>query len=123
MTPDEELRAAAEKLRTLAAEASEAPWTVNEWGNVESADFAEAAEVWPLQAKPGANADYIALMDPDVGAALADWLDQAARSCDAAETAARRVFSDDAAERNRWIADQTDTNALAVARQILGSQP
>lgn len=45
------------------------------------------------------NAEYIALMHPDVGLALADWLD-------------------DAAEDARQIGP--DYRALAVARQILG---
>ncbi|WKD36536.1 hypothetical protein [Streptomyces xanthophaeus] len=123
MTPADELRAAADKLRTLSTEASEPPWTVNQWGNVESADFAEAAEVWPLQAKPGANADYIAAMHPGVGAALAELLEDHAKSCDAAEMAANQVFVNEPAERERFIARQTNPRALAVARQILGSQP
>ncbi|MFD4740586.1 hypothetical protein ACFWNQ_24960 [Streptomyces virginiae] len=109
MTPAEELRVAAEKLRTLSTEASEPPWTVNQWGNVESADFAEAAEVWPLQAKPGANADYIAAMHPGVGAALADWLDAYAEHL--------------AATTHPGWQETTAPVQLAVARQILGSQP
>ena len=74
-TPADELRAAATKLRELATAASSAPWTVNTWGNVETAGLEEVAEVWPLQASPGVNAAYIAAMGPNVGAALADWLD------------------------------------------------
>lgn len=105
MTPAEELRAAAEKLRALAAEASEAPWTVNRWGNVESADFSEAAEVWPIQAKPGNDAAYIAAMHPGVGTTLADWLHTAAANASALT----------------WP-NQFIESALAVARAINGSQ-
>lgn len=74
-TPADELRAAAEELRDYASTASPAPWAVNQWGNVETSGHEEMAEVWPLQANPGANATYIALMGPDVGHALADLLD------------------------------------------------
>ncbi|MFC7929146.1 hypothetical protein [Streptomyces cinereoruber] len=76
-TPAEELRAAAQKLRETVAAASPGPWTVNDWGNVQTARHEEVAEVWPLQSKPDANAAYIALMGPDVGQHLADLLGSA----------------------------------------------
>ncbi|MFJ3834477.1 hypothetical protein ACIPY6_03050 [Streptomyces sp. NPDC090054] len=106
MTPADELRAAAEKLRTLAAEASPAPWTANRWGNVETAGYEEVAEVWPLRAKPHANADHIAAMHPGVGTALADWLDATAS-----------YYTPGPAHPTHVV------HALAVARAILGSQP
>ncbi|MFE3583719.1 hypothetical protein [Streptomyces vinaceus] len=101
MTPAEELRAAAEKLRVLAAEASPAPWAANQWGNVETADYAEVAEVWPLSAPANVNVNYIAVMHPGVGAALARMLEQAA------DALAGQDVPD-------------DEPALAVARAILG---
>ncbi|MFJ1647954.1 hypothetical protein [Streptomyces sp. NPDC088258] len=62
--------------------------------------------------------DYIALMEPAVGAALADWLDAAARAHEAAVKAASGVWPEphEAAERDAWITDQP---ALTVARAIL----
>ncbi|MFB6776534.1 hypothetical protein ACFCX0_03675 [Streptomyces sp. NPDC056352] len=122
-TPAAELRAAAEKLRSLAAEASPAPWTVNQWGNVETAGYEEVAEVWPLQSGPQVNAAYIAAMHPAVGLVLADWLDAAAKSYDALVIGAASVWrrSDEVEERDAWVAKQTDQYALAVARQINGT--
>ena len=66
---------------------------------------------------------YIATMDPTLGLALADWLDAAAVTYDATVKGAAGVWSDptDAAERDAWVAKQTDQHALAVARQILGT--
>ncbi|MGY4902535.1 hypothetical protein [Streptomyces sp. 900116325] len=67
---------------------------------------------------------HIALMRPELGLALADWLDAAAKSCDAAVIGAASVWrrEHEAAERDAWVAQQTDQRALAVARQILGTE-
>ena len=64
------------------------------------------AEVWDLQAGPGNNAAYIALMGPDVGHALAQWLDHEARQVD------RFTYPD--------IQATVARHALAVARAITG---
>ncbi|MFE9850280.1 hypothetical protein ACFYPN_15920 [Streptomyces sp. NPDC005576] len=65
---------------------------------------------------------YLALLGPATGLALADWLDAAAVAHDATVTGAAGVWTDpgDAAERDAWVAKQTDQHALAVARQLLG---
>lgn len=127
-TPAGELRAAADKLRTLAAQAAQPPWTTS-WQLQEyavmSADPAEhpvaewtyAVATREPQASEQraecdtANADYIAVMHPGVGHALADWLD---------------------AEANTWAGDEvhsrctpqtcTSEAALAVARAVLGTE-
>ncbi|MFJ2110570.1 hypothetical protein ACIOEX_01355 [Streptomyces sp. NPDC087850] len=64
---------------------------------------------------------YIAAMHPAVGAALADWLNAGARAHDAAVKGAAGIWPDahETAERDAWIAGQTDRPALAVARAIL----
>ncbi|MEW2187723.1 hypothetical protein AB0900_31030 [Streptomyces cellulosae] len=73
-TPAEELRQAADKLRTHAEGAAEGPWTVDGWGCIATARSEEVAEVWPLN-NGDHNAHYIAVMHLGVGAALAKWLD------------------------------------------------
>lgn len=114
MTPADELRAAAERLRRdaeAAHRASPAPWTVTDERVVRCADDMIVADRSGTD-HPAERADlpYIAAMDPAVGLALADWLDIAV----------------DYAER--WPPDaQTNSpfrvGALAVARTILGGAP
>jgi hypothetical protein len=64
--------------------------------------------------------EYAAAMQPAVGAALADLLEREARTHDAGVIAAGQVFADDPAGRDAWIAGQTNSEALAVARALLG---
>jgi hypothetical protein len=109
MTPAEELRSAADRVRTLAAEASPGPWAPNDMGGVKTTDELTVAEVWPLYAAPNGNAAWIAAMHPGVGAALADWLDREGRQ----EAYTLAEFGHRSA----------CPEALAVARAILGSQP
>lgn len=68
---------------------------------------------------------YLALLGPATGIALADWLDAAAESYNALVIGAASVWcrSDEADERDAWVAKQTDRYALAVARKILGTEP
>jgi hypothetical protein len=73
-TPADELRTAATTLRTHAEGAADGPWTVNGWGNIETAKSEEVAEVWPLNNRDH-NAAYVAAMHPGVGKALASWLE------------------------------------------------
>jgi hypothetical protein len=65
---------------------------------------------------------YLTMVGPNVGLALADWLDDATRHQRATEEAAARTWANsaDTEARDRWIAGMTDQHALAVARQILG---
>jgi hypothetical protein len=130
-TPAEELRAGADRLRKLAAEATPAPWTWKRWhsddcradcddpscfllivgsphGPVGDADvdrdvFAVERSV---HERGESDADYIAAMDPSVGVLLADWLDTAAVN------AAALTWPNDFIER-----------ALAVARAVNWGQP
>lgn len=123
--PSQELRAAAEELRKLAADATPAPWTWNRWhsdtcpkdcddpscfllivgsphGPVGDADvdrdvFAVERSV---QERGESDAAYIAAMHPGVGTALADLLDD-------------QADGDDENVINPW--------ALAVARAVLGT--
>jgi hypothetical protein len=69
-----------------------------------------------------AEANWIALMHPGVGLALADWLDQAAKVQDAIEQDAAHAWrgSDDLEARDRWIDSRTNHRAVAVARAVVG---
>lgn len=120
--PADLLRAAAEKIRTL-AKAIEAPdlpdqtWHTEECANEERGDCPCIVAQGRYPAEPSGAmqpvyyvadaetpevASYLAAMHPGVGAALADWLDSAAED-------AEQIGP--------------DYRALAVARHILGSQP
>ncbi|MEO3978816.1 hypothetical protein [Streptomyces sp. CAU 1734] len=132
MTPADELRAAATRLREAATAASTnrageptASWSTEErysdypaGGNRLFGDFFTREDgrvtAWPLLFRGGSrerearmetqHAQYIVLMQPAAGLALAAWLDQAADALTGAAV--------------------PDTEpALAVARQILGTTP
>jgi hypothetical protein len=92
-TPAETLRAAAERLRNTAAE--------DEW--------------WSA-----AGGTVRGLAHPSLAPALADWLEREARHHDASVQAAGQVFGGDETARDEWIREQTNGEALAVARAILG---
>jgi hypothetical protein len=66
---------------------------------------------------PDITGPLAGLADP-----VADWLDAAAHAHDATVRAAASVWPDphETAERDAWVAKQTDQPALTVARQILG---
>lgn len=122
MTPAEELRAAAEKLRALATAASPGPWTAEPVIYGPPCDGWGDPSVWEIHSKgysvvshqthegggidQAGNAEWIAAMHPGVGAALADWLDVAA------------VNADVLTWPNQFI-----EHALAVAHAVLGTQP
>jgi hypothetical protein len=118
MTPADELRTAAAKLRTLATSASTdrhgrdiSTWTSHHVGDHDARLYGpdhvniirggsngpHGRGIRPHLHPP--VADYIAAMGPPVGTALADWLDSAAED-------AEQIGP--------------DYHALAVARQILG---
>ncbi|MEZ7005600.1 hypothetical protein [Streptomyces sp. AD55] len=106
MTPADELRAAADKLRhdsAAAHRAPPAPWIVTDENVARCADGMIVADRSGTD-HPAERADlpYIAAMDPAVGLALAAWLEAAAED-------ARQIGA--------------SPHALAVARQLLGDQP
>lgn len=127
MTPADELRAAAEKLRAL-AKAIDAPdlpdqsWHVEPCASEERGDCpcivaqgtcnTEDSFVQPLyyvaDAETPECAAYIAAMGPDVGEKLARWLESTATSL--------------AASTHPGWQDCVAPDALAVARAINGSQ-
>lgn len=119
MTPAEELRAAAEQLRTLAKAATQPPWHVVEYDQPDDFEAGlgqspESLDIVGHGYEGGGfdkltDAQYVAAMHPGVGAALADWLDSYAKSL--------------AATTHPGWQETTAGPALAVARQILGSQP
>jgi hypothetical protein len=143
MTLADELRTAAEQLRQLATDATAGPWhqhdthldlgghTATVLTSREDINQTELVawvptwshEPWDDTRNAWNNAAYMAAVHPTVGTALAELLEYHAKSCDAAEIAANRVFVDEAAERERFIARQTNPHALAVARALLGTQP
>ncbi|MGW2721387.1 hypothetical protein [Streptomyces sp. NPDC001492] len=104
-TPAEELRTAADKLRTLAGDATPGPWRqsgIGDYGwSVDTPDvfIAETED----SEKGRADADHIAAMHPAVGLALADWLDETARNAEPFGTISH--------------------HAVNVARAINGGQP
>jgi hypothetical protein len=121
MTPAEELRAAAEKLRTLtktvdAPDLPDQSWHVEACSNEETGDcpcivaqgrvsFGDGdstAMFYVADAETPECAAYIAAMGPPVALALADWLDSAA--IDAGQIG-------------------PDHRALAVARALLSGEP
>ncbi|WP_440571634.1 hypothetical protein [Streptomyces sp. KR2] len=128
MTPAEELRGAADKLRAAAQDAhraSPAPWSVTDENVIRCADGMIVADRSGTD-HPAERADlpYIAAMHPGVGRALAAWLEAAARDYEAGVAAADDVFRDDPAGRARFLATgpgAPSPHALTVARQILGS--
>lgn len=84
MTPAEEMRAAAAKLREMAAKTSGGPWTLMK--NIQERTGSHMQSTWMRPGKktainPHQHDEYawIALMDPDKAEPLACWLDVAAR--------------------------------------------
>lgn len=134
-TPADELRAAAARLRTLAAAATSGPWAAEKSnayghrvGNSDEADWiAWTGEHGETRSE--ADAQFIAAMHPGVGEELAKWLEH-----EAAGHAAVESLGDIAAEllnvqlervgHTAQITHSTLPQALAVARAInTGSQP
>lgn len=144
MTPEQTLRAAAQKVREHAAAALPADHRLAQpWHTKTCADEYEDTDGCPCfvtyaehddgsgagvsiryvaEAETTGYAAWIALMHPGVGLALADWLDGAAARERANEAAAARVYTTPA-DQAAWLDDHRDHQALAVARQILGDQP
>lgn len=113
MTPADELRTAAEKLRLHAAaahRASPSPWNVTDENVVRCADGMIVADRSGTD-HPAERADlpYIAAMHPGVGTALAKWLDVTAASLDA--------------NTHPGWQETVAPHPLAVARAINGTAP
>jgi hypothetical protein len=130
-TPAAELLAAAEKLRSLATAVPTEDWGTRPWHVEECSDTDtmescpcivaqgeykefDQPQIPPVQyvadAETREHAEYIAAMHPGVGLALADWLENMARTVDAV---ADKYEPDPG---SHWLAP-----ALAVARQVLGT--
>lgn len=115
-SPAAELRAAADKLRRLAAAATQGPWegVVDDHGRkgIDASVWADSIGYYVTEkissgARHTADATYIAAMHPGVGIALADWLDEQAQF--------------DQLFREGGLPTPEPARALAVARQILGT--
>lgn len=99
----DELRRAAKLLRGQALGTEFGPWTTSPSkyvpGRYVHVDAPNGAQICSAATTAWNNADYIAMMHPGVGFALADWLEcQANTTCDCG----------------------VDESALTVARLILG---
>lgn len=116
MTPADEINAAARTLRSLLADPqlTPGPWLSMDRGDRLLWD-GEGAEDQPPRyvvdepMSNGANADYIAVMHPDVAHALAAWLETTATSL--------------AASTHPDWQDCVAADALATARAINRAQP
>lgn len=128
-TPADELRTAASRLRELAERATHdtrSHWHTGHTRGSRSSvvlDDAEAPSVLieTYAARLEAVNRYVAAMDPALGAALADWLEEAAHAYEASVKAAEEVFRDDRAGREAFLTTglgAPSPAALAVARQI-----
>jgi hypothetical protein len=69
-TPADELRTAAQKLRSLIKDTPATPWWGDDLDEVQSPE----GHVARAKANPYPTSRYIAAMHPGVGKALADWL-------------------------------------------------
>ncbi|MFH9389825.1 hypothetical protein ACH4KV_24085 [Streptomyces albidoflavus] len=142
--PADTLRAAAERLRELATNATPGPWRnhdthLGQYGytaTVLSGDGnttqlrawlpTMSQEPWDEARNAWADSAYIAAMHPGVGNALAAWLEAAARDYEASVTAADQVFHDDPEGRQAFITTgpgAPSPHALAVAHHILEGGP
>lgn len=126
--PAARLQAAATHLRTLIAAVPPAPWKpggIGDYGwTVQMGDPAsstyESLDTQMDSEEGKALARFIAAMGPQVGEALAAWLDRAAHSHTATLTAAQHTWTSVTDPRAvAWVEKMTDTRALALADAIL----
>lgn len=120
MTPAEELRAAAAKLRETAGTATDGPWQLDGpywWHSgdcthvvTDARDRMSVAVMPQREDAPhrDANAAWIALAHPGLAEPLAKWLEREAK------------YAERAAGRGSGFLSEPDREALAVARAILG---
>ncbi|MFD6656865.1 hypothetical protein ACFWEB_17195 [Streptomyces parvus] len=110
--PADQLHAAAELLREASSDATEGPWTADHpaerWGEMKDALLVGRGKTLTTlnsEYNGHLNADYIALMHPGVGLAVARWLE----SWCGVDLSEHGPMPEDA------------QHALAVARQLLGT--
>lgn len=132
--PAEELRAAAEKIRNVCNAAAPGPWTIAKVPPYtmpllmsrfqETPDDGEVLIVGNVDIAPEEQA-VVQVLHPGTGLAVADWLEAAAHSHECNIQAADDVFADDPAGRDAFLTESgaPSPQALAVARQILGTSP
>jgi hypothetical protein len=126
MTPAERLLAAADLLDKRAGEATEGPWQAGEFCVWTTADVEDGVIVSDGPNGGGGaseeNARYIALVHPEVGKALAEWLRREAKKPMILDPAQWKAFEDgtlDEPEREIWSGDP---EALALADLLLAGE-
>lgn len=110
-TPADELRTAAATVRQLAEAATPGPWQqsgIGDYGWTVNTPDSHVAETDDSDLGR-ADANWIAAMGPNVGLALADWLDQEADRLAATATPL-------------WQ-EAVGRHPLAIARALTGGQP
>lgn len=141
MTPAEELREAAKRIRKVAQAATPGPWGVGNGTNVcrdveqlsvgsytctqavTDTDLFDGREEWSdddpkfVEVDPEDDAQHIALWHPGVAVLVADILTIAAASAEALE----RQNSREGDGRTRVLPSDLDVVALDLARAILGA--
>jgi len=110
MTPADQLRTAAQTLRTIATAAQHDLETADYW---KPYDPATAWRDGFVNGFGGVSSDLAALLPPAACLALADWLDWSADGCERRAKAARLA-------RHLSPEPEGAAQALAVARQING---
>lgn len=128
-TPAEQLRTAATTLRQLAEGATHDDrrhWTTghtlgNKTPVVVDDHDKPTVLIETFATHYEAVNQYIALMGPDLGTTLADWLDSAAHRYDSAVRAADAVYHDDPTGRDRWLTTgpgAPNPHAMTIAHLI-----
>lgn len=113
VTPAQELRAAASKIRSFAGIAPKGPWVA--YSDEVGTDWPAGSEEWQLNRRDqdvadrtGSASEHIALWHPNVGQLCADWMDRWADFLDANDPAS---FPD---------LDELVDPIVAIARAING---
>ncbi len=107
------LRRAAAKLREAAEAASEGPWTVD--GDIQAVMAKDDVTIAYDDETGMGDAAYIALMHPDVGLAIAAWLDETAKHI--------TEFADIVGLARSGDLTEPDEAAIAAAYEILREAP
>ncbi|MBD3004731.1 hypothetical protein [Streptomyces sp. 5-10] len=127
-----ELQEAADKLRALAIAATHEGRVLWEVGHTIGSKTQVVVdnherptvllEAWAKD-REQVNEYLAAFASPAVALAVVGWLEAVIKSQRAAETAASEVWPGpaDAADRNAWLSERVDQDALTVARNILGT--
>ena len=126
-SPADELRAAADTLRSLTTDATEGPWAHEDpntrWGDDHDHQLIGGGKILATfnnNHNGPLNALYTAAMSPNVGTALADWLTREAELWDLIETV-KAEYGPQGLSVTTPLS--THAQALAVARAITGGQP